>query len=61
MNRLEGQSTRIVLKPRYATEANRRFLTRPPFPWCAGTIPESIGNLTKLQMLRLEDNELSGA
>ena len=47
--------------PRYATEPNRRVLTRPPFPRCAGAIPESIGNLTKLERLSLWDNKLSGA
>ena len=47
--------------PRYATEANRGFLTRSPFPRCAGTIPESIGSLTSLQSLELKGNALSGA
>ena len=47
--------------PRYATEANRRFLTRSPFPRFAGAIPESIGNLTKLRTLHLKGNDLSGA
>ena len=47
--------------PRYATEPNRRFLTRSPFLRCAGAIPESIGNLTSLQGLNLEYNRLSGA
>ena len=53
--------TRSVFKPRYATEANRRFLTRSPFPRCAGAIPESIGNLTNLRTLFLQGNKLSGA
>ena len=47
--------------PRYATEANWRFLTRSPFPRCAGVIPESIGRLTKLKRLDLGRNKLSGA
>ena len=47
--------------PRYAMEANRRFLTRSPFPRCAGAIPESIGNLTNLQVLNLGNNALTGA
>ena len=47
--------------PRYATEPNRRFLTRSPFLRCAGAIPESIGNLTSLQRLYLHSNKLSGA
>ena len=47
--------------PRYATEPNRRFLTRSPFPRCAGVIPESIGNLTNLRELWLNRNKLSGA
>ena len=49
------------LIPRYAMEANRRFLTRSPFPECAGAIPESIGNLTNLRSLVLNKNKLSGA
>ena len=47
--------------PRYATEANQRFLTRSPFPECAGAIPEWIGNLTSLRTLGLQDNALTGA
>ena len=47
--------------PRNATEQNRKFLTRSPFPRCAGAIPESIGNLTSLQGLGLQGNALSGA
>ena len=47
--------------PRYATEPNRRFLTRFPFLRCAGTIPESIGSLTNLELLWLSGNALSGA
>ena len=50
-----------VLKPRYATEPNRRFLTRSPFPRCAGAIPESIGRLTNLELLDLSFNALTGA
>ena len=47
--------------PRNATEPNRKFLTRSPFPRCAGAIPESIGNLTNLRVLWLFQNKLSGA
>ena len=47
--------------PRYATEPNRRFLTRSPFLRCAGAIPESIGSLTNLQELYLGGNALTGA
>ena len=47
--------------PRYATEANWRFLTSSLFPRCAGTIPESIGSLTNLESLSLSGNALSGA
>ena len=50
-----------ALSPRYATEANRRFPTRSPFPRCVGGIPESIGNLKKLERLYLQENKLSGA
>ena len=49
-----------ALSPRYATEANRRFLTRSLFPRCAGAIPESIGNLTSLRELYLNNNQLEG-
>ena len=47
--------------PRNATEPNRRFLTRSPFPRYAGAIPESIGSLTSLQKLDLGGNALTGA
>ena len=50
-----------ALSPRYATEPNRKFLTRSPFSRFAGVIPESIGNLTNLQELFLGRNKLSGA
>ena len=50
-----------ALFPRNATEANQKFLTRSPFPRCAGAIPESIGKLTNLQFLYLHKNKLSGA
>ena len=50
-----------ALSPRYATEANRRFLKRSPFLRYAGAIPESIGNLTNLQELVLFENALTGA
>ena len=35
--------------------------TFPPFPRCSGAIPESIGNLKKLEYLSLAENALSGA
>ena len=51
-----------ALSPRYAMEPKQRFLTRsPPFLRCAGAIPESIGNLTKLEWLWLANNALTGA
>ena len=59
MRRLRGVC--YALHPRNATEANRGFLTRSPFPRCAGRIPKSIGNLTNLQLLYLSGNALTGA
>ena len=56
-----GLNGTLVSDPRYATEPNRRFLTRSPFLRCAGAIPESIGNLTSLQTLNLFNNKLTGA
>ena len=61
---LSGHELRGVCcaqRPRYATEPNRRFLTRSPFLRCAGAILESIGSLTNLQALVLSGNALTGA
>ena len=50
-----------ALSPRYAIEANWRFLTRSSFLRRAGAIPESIGNLTSPRELQLQNNALTGA
>ena len=57
----ESADAPTLERPRYATEANRRFLTRSPFPRYAGAIPESIGSLTNLKWLSLGGNALTGA
>ena len=56
---LQGITCRVAPTQRDGTESEISHTF--PFPRCAGRIPESIGNLTKLQTLKLEGNALTGA
>ena len=67
-----GLDGTLVSDPRYTGEREERTgsassgtesvhgCSRRALPWCAGAIPESIGNLTSLQILYLPDNKLQG-